>query len=111
MSEIVTEEKSPRLRKPINYALGWVQITEGVLDEDDKVVDGSGLPCFVVMDFPPGMTEAQKRNRSSIQLAVRKAVYEQGLKEYGNKKFVVLSYGEEFDAPFVERTETKLVPK
>lgn len=62
------------------------------------------------MDLPPGLDEAGKRNRESIERACKKAVYEKGMEEYGNKKLVVISYGEYFDIPFERTTVTRLLP-
>lgn len=62
------------------------------------------------MDMPPGLDEAGARNRETIERACKKAVYEKGLEEYGNKKFVVIAFGDEFDVPFERTTITQLLP-
>jgi hypothetical protein len=62
------------------------------------------------MDLPPGMDEADKRSRDGIKRACRKAVYEEGLTEYGNKSLAVISHDEFFMVDYERVTVTKLLP-
>jgi len=103
--------KQQRTRKPTHFALGWVTETAPEQDADGKPIPGSERECVVIMPLPPGLDEAQKRSRDAIQRACKKAVYEQGLEEYGNRRLRVISYGEDFQYDFkkVEITTTKLL--
>lgn len=93
----------------MTYALGWVTETEGERDKDGNVISGSEKPVFVLMDLPPGLDEAGKRNRDTIKRACKKAVFELGLEEYGNKNFVVVCYDEPFTVECERVTITKLM--
>ena len=66
--------------------------------------------CFVELPFPPNLDTSRPLSRASIQRAVRNAVYEEGLEEYGNKTLVVLNYGEFFDIEFEKKHLTILCP-
>jgi len=72
-------------------------------------VEGSADTCLVILPPPPGIPEDKANNAKEIERWANKAVYEQGLKEYGNKKLIVAALGEEFEVPFEERAQ--LVPK
>lgn len=91
-------KKKKKGRKALNYALCW--ISESV--DGDKV--------FVQMPMPPGLDEAGLRNRDAIRRASRKAVYDLGLEEYGNKEFIVIAYGDQFSIPYERTTVTRLLP-
>ncbi len=99
-----------RTRKSMNYALGWITETEGEKDGDDNEIPGTARVVHVLMDLPPGLDEAQARNRDAIERACHRAVYEKGLAEYGNKKFVVVTFGDPFEVPFEKTTVTRLLP-
>lgn len=100
--------RKKRVHKPLNYRLAWVQ--ETAPDIGPKGEEIPGRPCLVLMDLPPGLTEKQATSRAAIKRAVKKAVYEDKLKEYGNKQLVIVSYDDTFTVPFEEVTEVKLVP-
>lgn len=95
---ISTPRRKPPVRKPSKYRLVW--ITE--IDAGDT--------CYVELPIPPGLEEAQLNNRAAIKAAVRSAVYDKGMKEYGNKKLAVISYTDEFEFAFVEETQVVLRP-
>jgi hypothetical protein len=65
-------------------------------DANGRDIPGSARRCFVEMDLPPGLTDAEKRSRDAIERACRRAVYEEGLVEYGNKQLRVGSFGDIF---------------
>ena len=114
MAEAATEktsEKKPRTRKPTQFALGWVTETAPETDADGKEIPGSERTCIVLLNLPPGLDDAQKRSRDAIQRACKRAVYEDGLEEFGNKKLRVISFGEDFQYDFkkIQMTTTKLV--
>lgn len=108
-STMMGKSKKTRVRKHLNYALGWLQETAPEVIDGEEI-KGSERQCLVLLDLPPGLTDAQKRSRTSIEAAVKRAVYDQKLKEFGNKKLMVISFYEPFEVPFEEVTETKLVP-
>lgn len=56
------------------------------------------------------MEEADKRSRDGIKRACRKAVYEEGLTEYGNKTLAVISHDDYFSVDYERVTVTKLLP-
>ena len=108
-----TEESATaktRVRRTLTYALGEVEQTAPDFDANGNPVPGTERSCIVLTELPPGLTESQSRNRNSIEAAVRKAVYEDGLKQFGNKQLVVVTFSKPFEVPFEEVTETKLVP-
>jgi len=94
----------------MNFVLGWVTEAECKLDDDGNPVPGTGKRCFVEIPIPPNLEEGQKRNRDGIKRAVKKAVFEHGLKEYGNRELVVISFRDTFSVDFVEETRTVLLP-
>ena len=93
----------------MTYTLGWVNETEGEKDADGNVIPGSERAVFVLMDLPPGLDDAGKRNREAIKRACKKAVFELGMEEYGNKKLVVVCYDDSFQIDFERVTVTKLM--
>ncbi len=104
-------KETKRVRKPLNYKLGEIDFT--ALDVDPAT--GEGIPgtakmVIVLQDLPPGLDHTKSRSRDQIKKAVRKAVYEDGRKEFGNRKLVVVTFDEPFEVPFTEVTETKLIP-
>lgn len=66
-------------------------------DKSGNEIPGSARRCYVEMDLPPGLSEAEKRSRDAIERACRRAVYEEGLTEYGNKQLRVGSFGDIFE--------------
>jgi hypothetical protein len=99
-----------RNRKQTKFALCWVNETAAEVDEDGKEIEPS-RQCFVMMDLPPGLDEKQARNREAIKRACKRAVFDEGYEDYGNKQMVVISYDAFFEIPFEKRTVTKLCPK
>ena len=99
-----------RNRKVETFVLGWVTETAAVTDDEGNEIPGSARRCFVEMDMPPGMDESDKRSRDAIKRACKKAVYEDGLTEYGNKKLAVLKHDDFFSVDFERVTVTKLLP-
>ena len=110
MTESATVEKKQRVRRLLTYALGEVDTTAPDVDENGDDIPGSARTCIVLTELPTGLSESQSRNRDSIKRAVEKAVYDRGLKQFGNKKLVVVTFDAPFEVPFEERTETKLIP-
>jgi len=106
----VDEKKKKRNRRASNYALGWVTETECEQDEAGNLVPGTDRTCIVLMDLPPGLDDIDKRSRDVIERATKRAVYELGMEEYGNKKLRVISFGEDFDVPFEKIKVTRLLP-
>ena len=101
-----TSEKQSRASKKQKFVLGWLTEVE------DEIVDGVVVPgprCFVEMALPPCCDEKSSRNRDLIKKAVRKAVYEEGFTEYGNKSLAVLTVGEIFDFQYVTEEIQKTV--
>jgi hypothetical protein len=94
----------------MNYALGWVTETEAEKDGEGNEIPGTSQTVHVITALPPGLDEAGARNRDAIERACKRAVYEDGLEEFGNKKFVVVTYGEPFTVPFERTTVTQLLP-
>lgn len=99
-----------RVRKPHDFVLCWVNETAPETDEDGNEIE-PGRQCYVVMDLPPGLTEEQMRNRTAIKRACHKAVFDLGLKDYGNKPLRVGAFGDVFEIKYEEKTITKLYPK
>ena len=93
----------------MTYSLGWVTETEGEKGPDGNVIPGSEKPVLVLMDLPPGLDEAGARSRDAIKRACKKAVFELGLEEYGNKQFKVVCYDETFSIDYERVTVTKLM--
>ena len=89
--------------------LGWINET-GDFDSAGKIVPGTEQQVFVRMDLPPGLDDAGKRNADIIERACRRAVYEEGLEEYGNKDFVVIRFGDKFNVPCERVQITRLLP-
>lgn len=115
MSDTTTDssvDKKRRIvqRKPSTLVLAWATEAECKLDEAGRPIAGTGQRCYVPMRFPPTLDKTQYNNKAAIKAAVRNAVYECGLKEYGNKPLVILSYSEEFEFPFVAEIQTVLRP-
>ena len=108
MSETATVTRKKRVHKHLNYRLAWVQETASDIGPNGEEIPGR--PCLVLMGLPPGLTEKQATSRTAIKRAVKKAVYEDKMKEYGNKQLVIVSFDDTFTVPFEEVTETKLVP-
>lgn len=93
-----TEKKKKRSPRPKRYILCEVTTVEGT---DDRAL----LP----LDTDPLAIPPSKANTASeIQRYAKKAVYDRGLAEYGNKDLVVAALGEVFRFDFVE--SKKLVP-
>jgi hypothetical protein len=61
------------------------------------------------MDLPPGLDEAGKRNREAIKRACKKAVFDLGMEEYGNKKLKVICFDDTFSIDYERVTVTKLM--
>ena len=101
--------KKTRQRKPTNFALGWVTETAAETDDDGKEIPGTSRTCIVLIDLPPGLDEAGTRSRDAIERATKRAVYDNGLAEFGNKKLRVIQFGEDFDVPFEKTTVTRLL--
>jgi len=101
-----TQEKQTRVGKKQQFVLGW--LTE-VADEIINDVTVPGPRCFVEMPLPPSCDEKSSRSRDLIKKAVRKAVYEEGLTEYGNKSLTVLTVGEIFDFQYVTEEIQKTI--
>jgi hypothetical protein len=72
-----------------------------VLAEVSEDVNTKQL-CFAVINTPPLPADAVPSPRL-IEAACRKAVYEDGVRDYGNRNLVVLSVLQTFEIPFVER--------
>jgi hypothetical protein len=104
-----SKKKAKRTRKPLNYVLGWVNET-GDFDGEGKIVPGTEQEVFVRMPMPPGLDEAGARNRESIERACRRAVYDLGMEEYGNKEFIVIAHGDRFSIPCERVQITRLLP-
>ena len=102
--------KKKRTRKQLNFGLGWVTETANELDDEGNEIPGTSRKCIVMMPLPPNLDEAGARSRDAIERATKNAVYKEGLEEYGNKKLIVISYGDEFDVPFEKTTVVKLQP-
>lgn len=93
-----TKPKRKSSKKPKRYVLCEVTTIEGTDD-----------PVYVPLDTEPLKIPASKANTASeIQRYAKKAVYDRGLAEYGNKNLVVAAVGEVFRFDFVE--SRKLVP-
>jgi hypothetical protein len=105
-----TKPKKTRSRKQTNFALGWVTETAAEQDAEGNEIPGTSRTCIVLLDLPPGLDEAGKRSRDAIERACKKAVYDEGLVEFGNKKLVVINYGDEFTVDFKKVTVVKLMP-
>lgn len=90
--------------------LVWVTETAPAQDDDGNTIPGSERRCYVEMDLPPGLDEAGKRSRDAIKRAVKKAVYEEGMTEYGNKDLAVISRDDIFQVEYERVTVTKLLP-
>lgn len=88
----------------------WVTETAPERDPDGQEIPNSAKQCFVEMALPPGLTEAEKRNRDAILRAARRAVYEQGLTEYGNKPLTVITVADIVTNQFERVSITKLLP-
>jgi len=99
-----------RNRKVETFVLAWVTETAAVHDDEGKEIPGSARRCYVELDMPPGMDESDKRSRDAIKRACKKAVYEDGLTEYGNKRLAVLKRDDFFSVDFERVTVTKLLP-
>lgn len=84
-----TKKRRPRTRR--QYML--VEVTE---DEATK------QPCFAIISTPPIENDKAATPHRIID-ASRKAVYEDGQKQYGNKKLAIVQVVSTFDVPFVER--------
>ena len=104
------KKRAKRTRKQLPYILGWLNETEAEKDEEGNEIPGTSRKVFVVMELPPGLDDAGKRSREAIERACKRAVYELGMEEYGNKKFSVLQVGDEFDVPYERTTITQLLP-
>lgn len=85
--ETTTKKRKPRTRR--QYLL--VEVTE---DENTK------QPVFAIIESPP--VDGAVTPRRLID-ASRKAVYEDGQKQYGNKKLAIVQVVGTFDVPFIER--------
>lgn len=111
MSEAATMEKpkQTRNRRVANFGLFQVEQTADV-DDAGKEIPGTRRVVLVEVPLPGGLTAAQRRSRAAIKTAVHKAVYDDGIKDYGNKQLVVVDLGEPFNVQFTEVTETRLVP-
>ena len=107
-TEIPTKKKKSRKGRKSNFVLAWPTETATTKDEDGNEIPGE--VCYVVKPLPPGLTPEQTRSRASIERAIRAAVFDDGLKEYGNTDFVVLDVGELFRVDFVEENITRLRP-
>lgn len=95
----------------LNFKLGEIDYTAPDIDPaTGKEIPGTAKAVIVLQDLPPSLDQSKSRSRDQIKKAVRKAVYDEGLKEFGNRKFVVVTFDEPFEVPFTEVTETKLVP-
>lgn len=105
---VAKKKKITRNRKPSNYALCWVTETKEERDGDKVIVPSQ--TCYVQMPLPPTIEDKQRRTRNGIKSAVKQAVFKHGLKEYGNKKLIVVSYDEPFEFNFVEEKVTRLRP-
>jgi len=108
-----TAEKKPRKKQVRNlteYALAWVTESEPERDGDGNPIPGTARRVFVLMDLPPGLDDAGKRNRNQIRRACEKAVYELGMEEFGNKDLTVISLGETYRVEFKRTKITKLLP-
>jgi hypothetical protein len=104
------KKKAARTRKPTGFALGWVTETAPERDDAGNEIPGTSRTCIVLLDLPPGLDDAGKRSRDAIERATKRAVYDNGMEEYGNKKLRVISFGEDFDVPFEKTTVTRLLP-
>ena len=102
--------KKKRTRKPEVFVLACVVETEATLDDDGNEIPGTKREAFVPMEFPPNMDEADKRSRDAIKRACRRAVYDDGLTEYGNRPLVVLKHDDIFQVEYERVVVSKLLP-
>ena len=94
----------------MNYSLAVEDVAAAETDDNGKPIEGSGgQRVWVEHPLPPNLTEKQTRSRDAIRRACNDAVYKEGLKEYGNKRFIVVTYSDPFEIEFEEVTSTKLV--
>lgn len=104
-----TRPTKRRVRKPVEFEL--VYPTESANDIDPATgaeIPGSAKRVYVRVPLPPIKGAVTRR---SIERAVQKALFENGMKEYGNRPFRVAMLGPEFRFDFEEETVTRLVPK
>lgn len=89
----MSQDKPKRTRKPrAKRTLALVEVTEDIQTKQ---------PCFAVLNSPPlGDNIVTPR---LIEDACRKAVYNDGVRSYGNRKLAVVAVLSTFDIPFVER--------
>jgi hypothetical protein len=86
-----TKKRTRKPRAKRHYLL--VEVTE---DEHTK------QPCFAIVPQPP-LPAGKRVTPKLIEEACRKAVYEDGQKQYGNKGLAVVVSLAMFDIPYVER--------
>ena len=110
MSDTATASKKTRTRTPLNYVLAVEDVAAAETNKDGSVKEGSGgQRVWVEHPLPPGLTEKQMRSRDAIKRACREAVYKEGHKEFGNKRFIVIAFSDPFEVEFEEVTSTALV--
>jgi len=106
---VTTGKKPRRPRKPLDYKLVFLDVT-GEFDEEGKLIPGTERQVYVEMPMPPGIDESNSRNRDAIERALRRAVYELGLEEYGNRDLKIAALGETIRNDYEKTTITRLLP-
>lgn len=105
-----TPDKKKRKRKPTQFMLAWVTESQPVKDDAGQPIPGTERRCYVELDLPPGLDASDKRSRAAIKRACKKAVYEDGLTEFGNKALTVISRDDIFTVDYEKVSVTRLLP-
>jgi hypothetical protein len=91
---VAAEAKPPVQRRPRPLKQRILAVVEQATDTGESV--------YVPVD-PPGLPTDRRVTAAEFKTAVERAVYEDGAKQYGNKRLVVLVVEAEFEVPFEER--------
>ena len=91
---VVAEPKTQAPRRPRPLKQRVLAVVEEATDTGEQV--------YVPVD-PPGLPTDRRITAADYKAAVERAVYEDGAKQYGNKRLVVLVVEAEFEVPFEER--------
>lgn len=92
---VVAAETKPAVqRRPRPLKQRILAVVEQATDTGESV--------YVPVD-PPGLPTDRRITAAEFKTAVERAVYEDGAKQYGNKRLVVLVVEAEFEVPFEER--------
>lgn len=90
--------------------IGYITEVNAEVDEHGHPISGTGQRAFVELPLPPTINPNKNLSTHAIERAVKAAVYDENLKEYGNRNLVVLSFGDTFRFDFEEVKRTLLRP-